>query len=256
MPLPWPAALLPGGADRGLRRWPLAASCVGGWLGARLATDRTPSLRGAAVAGAVAIFALTGYGLISERVVRPARDGHGRRRRADRARRRRGRELVHRHLVAGRRAGREPARARSRRASTARREPIPLDGEWKTMIRLHSGPHAQRAAGLPARRPGDPRRGHPGRRPRSRATSGPSSSCSSASARPAWPGWLWAVAYGVVLAIALAFLVALAWGVHRVSLAPGRATRSPARWTAEREHVDQQRDGDRGDQHREPAAQQ
>ena len=67
-------------------------------------------------------------------------------------------------------------------------------------------------------------------------------------------GGLWVIAYSVVLAIALAFLAALAWGVHRVSLAPGRP--SPARRAAEREHVDQQREGDRGDQHREPAPQQ
>src|SRR3954453_23444767 len=39
-------------------------------------------------------------------------------------------------------------------------------------------------------------------------------------------GWLWAAAYGVVLAIALAFLVALVVGVHRVS-APDRAPSSP-----------------------------
>lgn len=31
-------------------------------------------------------------------------------------------------------------------------------------------------------------------------------------------GWIWGAAYGTVFAIALAFLVALACGVHRVSL--------------------------------------
>jgi hypothetical protein len=42
--------------------------------------------------------------------------------------------------------------------------------------------------------------------------------------------WLWAAAYGVVLAIALAFLVALAWGVHRVSTpAPEPALHASAR---------------------------
>ena len=39
-------------------------------------------------------------------------------------------------------------------------------------------------------------------------------------------GWLWGAAYATVLAIALAFLFALAWGVHRVSL-PGRDTARP-----------------------------
>jgi hypothetical protein len=33
-------------------------------------------------------------------------------------------------------------------------------------------------------------------------------------------GWLWGLAYGVVLACALGFLVLLAWGVHRVSATP------------------------------------
>ena len=66
--------------------------------------------------------------------------------------------------------------------------------------------------------------------------------------------FVWMIAYSVVLAIALAFLAALAWGVHRVSLAPGRS--SPSRWATEREHVDQQREGDHADHHREPAPQQ
>src|SRR4051794_25395355 len=64
MVLPWPAALLPEGAILGLAM-ALAGASVGGWLGTRLAADRTPSLRPLAVAGAAAIFALTGYGLLS-----------------------------------------------------------------------------------------------------------------------------------------------------------------------------------------------
>ena len=33
-------------------------------------------------------------------------------------------------------------------------------------------------------------------------------------------GWLWGTAYGLVLALALGFLAALAWGVHRVASPP------------------------------------
>ena len=100
-------------------------------------------------------------------------------------------------------------------------EPVPVTGEWKTMIRLHTRQRADRAAGLPARRPGDPGRGRPGRsavraRVRARAATAP------ARAQGRRAGWLWAVAYGVVLAIALGFLALLAWGVHRVS---GRLSR-------------------------------
>ena len=109
-------------------------------------------------------------------------------------------------------------------------EPIPVDGEWKTMIRLHRGRDAERAAGLPARRPGDPGRGHPRRaRSSTRDVRRPSSSCSSASARPASPGWLWAV--GVRRRAgdrARRSSPLLAWGVHRVSLAPGRTFTLPA----------------------------
>jgi hypothetical protein len=46
------------------------------------------------------------------------------------------------------------------------------------------------------------------------------------------PGWLWAAAYLAVLAIALGFLVLLAWGVHRVSAcapAAGRFARDAER---------------------------
>ena len=44
-------------------------------------------------------------------------------------------------------------------------------------------------------------------------------------------GWLWGAAYGTVLAIALGFLVALAWGVHRVSRSS--ATRRGSRASAQ-----------------------
>ena len=64
MLLPWNAALFPEGVLLGLAM-ALAGACVGGWLGDRLSGDRTAALRPAAVLGAVAIFALTGYGLLS-----------------------------------------------------------------------------------------------------------------------------------------------------------------------------------------------
>ena len=44
-------------------------------------------------------------------------------------------------------------------------------------------------------------------------------------------GWLWAMAYAVVLGIALSFLALLAWGLHRVSAAPSQPVprRTPPR---------------------------
>ena len=129
MPLPWPAALLPEGLIAGLAM-AVAASCVGGWLGARLTTDRTPSLRGAAVAGAVAIFALTAYGLsptgspgcAGRYAGRPAGPRSSGRVDPPTCRRR---DLVHGHGLAGRRAGGRPAGA-CRPGEYRTTEPVPL----------------------------------------------------------------------------------------------------------------------------------
>jgi len=250
MPLPWPSALLPEGAIAGLLM-ALAASCVGGWLGARLATDRTPSLRGAAVAGAVAIFALTAYGLWSNGesgargTVMVAGDGFTVRTDLPEdpnwltATAWQGGGLVVNRLE---RVG--PGEYRTT-------EPIPMDGEWKTMIRLHYG---RTLSALPIYLPADPAipvEGIPAQGQMTRDF-GPEQRLLQRERKTGVAGWLWATGYAVVLAIALAFLVALAWGVHRVS---GGAASAPRR-AAEREHVDEQREGDRADEHREPAAQQ
>lgn len=244
MPLPWPAALFPEGALAGCAM-AVAAACVGGWLGARLAADRTPSLRGAAVAGAVAIFALTAYGLWSNGAsgargtVTLAGDGFTVRTDLPQdpnwltSTSWQGGGLVVDRLE---RVG--PGEYRTT-------EPIPMDGEWKTMIRLHYG---RTLSALPIYLPEDPAipvEGIPVRADFTRDF-GPEQQLLQRERKTDVAGWLWAAAYSVVLAIALAFLVALAWGVHRVSA--GRP--------AEREHVDQQRDRHRAHQHREPAPQQ
>ena len=62
IPLPWPSALAPEGVLLGFAM-ALAGACVGGWLGARLSQDRTPSLRRPRRVAAAAIFAMTAYGL-------------------------------------------------------------------------------------------------------------------------------------------------------------------------------------------------
>ncbi len=239
----------------------VAASCVGAWLGARLSTDRTPSLRSAALAGAVVIFALTGYGLASDGeagagalvVLEPAGEGRANlwvtvdpRDTAD--------DAMWFTATAWQGGGLVVDRLeRVSRGEYRSTEPVPITGEWKTMLRLHTGRTlAARAVYLPAD-PAIPVEGVP-------AESNVMSSFAEEQRllqrerRTGVAGGLWAIAYSVVLAIALAFLAALAWGVHRVSLAPGRS--SPSRWATEREHVDQQREGDHADHHREPAPQQ
>jgi hypothetical protein len=99
-------------------------------------------------------------------------------------------------------------------------EPLPLDGEWKTMIRLHAG---DALTALPVYLPADPAipvEGIPAA-PRIERAFGDEVALLQRERRSDVAGWLWAAAYGAVLALALGFLALLAWGVHRVSLTPG-----------------------------------
>ena len=99
-------------------------------------------------------------------------------------------------------------------------EPMPIDGEWKTMIRLHRG---DALTALPVYLPADPAipvEGVPARRDRRARVRG-RAEAAPARAQDAPRAGCGASAYGVVLALALGFLALLAWGVHRVSAAPG-----------------------------------
>lgn len=67
MPIPWPAEILPEVVALGLAM-ALAASLIGAWMGARLNADRMPDLRwlrSAGLAGAVAVTAMIAYGLVT-----------------------------------------------------------------------------------------------------------------------------------------------------------------------------------------------
>jgi hypothetical protein len=224
MPLPWPAALAPEGVLLGLAM-AVAGACVGAWLGARLSSDRTPSLRWAGVVAAVAIFAMVGYGLVStgdqgvratvtlspsgEALVRVDPPSG-----AD--------DANWLTATAWQGGGLVVDRLERVRAGVYRTtRPLPLGGDWKTMLRLHRG---NALTALPLYLPSDPAipvAGVPARASVERAF-GPEQHILQRERKTA-AGWLWAAAYAVVLAIALAFLVALAWGVHRVS-APTRAS--------------------------------
>ena len=132
---------------------------------------------------------------------------------------------------------------------------MPLSGEWKTMIRLHSG---DALTALPVYLPADPAipvEGIPAA-PRIERAFGDEVQLLQRERKADVAGWLWGVAYGAVLAIALGFLALLAWGVHRVSLErePSARARSRRR-PAEHEHVQQQRNRNHGDDHGEAAAQ-
>ena len=254
MPLPWPAALAPSGALLGFAM-AIAGALVGGWLGARLSADRSPSLRYAGALAAFAIFALVGYGLLSSGsqgvratvTITPAgattTDRAGSPNGAGRAAHGNG-DAGAPATSGGPAAGTvvvrlDPAsgaddalwftatawqggglvvnRLRRVRPGLYRStRPVPLTGEWKTMLRLHRG---DALTALPLYLPADeaiPVAGVAARPSLDRAF-GPEQKLLQRERKSA-ASWLWAAAYAVVLAIALAFLVALAWGVHRVSL--------------------------------------
>ncbi len=95
-------------------------------------------------------------------------------------------------------------------------EPIPVDGTWKTTLRLHKG---RELAGLPIFLPDGP--GDPGRaRCRSsstaRATSSSTRRTSSASRSTTSPGWLTLAAYLGVGLISLALIFVVGWGLARL----------------------------------------
>jgi hypothetical protein len=241
-PLPWPAALAPEGILLGFAM-ALAGACVGAWLGARLSQDRTPSPRPAGVVAATAIFALTAYGLIStgdqgvRATVTLSAAGQATVRvdpptGADDANWLTATAWQGGGLVVDRLERTAPGVYRSTR-------PLPLDGDWKTMIRLHSG---NALTALPVYLPADPAipvAGVPAR-PQVERAFGNEQKVLQRERKTA-AGWLWGTAYGIVLLIALGFLATLAWGVHRVSVLRDepRAARftSAARRPAEREHV-------------------
>jgi hypothetical protein len=241
-PLPWPVALAPEGILLGFAM-ALAGACVGAWLGARLSQDRTPSLRPAGVVAATAIFAMTAYGLISsgDQGVRAtvALSPHGTATvrvdppaGADDANWLTATAWQGGGLVVDRLERTAPGVYRST-------QPLPLDGDWKTMIRLHRG---DALTALPVYLPADPAipvGGVPAR-PQVERAFGDERKLLQRERKTA-AGWLWGTAYGIVLLIALGFLASLAWGVHRVSVL-GDEPRTPrftstARRPAEHEHV-------------------
>jgi hypothetical protein len=226
MPYPWNAALLPEGVLLGLAM-ALAGSCVGGWLGDRLSERRTGSLRPAAVLAAIVIFALTGYGLLSkgESGVRgtvaltPA--GSGTVNAEVRVDPRSGADDAYWLAAISWQGGGLVVDRLERTAPGVYRttEPLPVTGEWKTMIRLHTD---NALSALPIYLPADPAipvEGIPAQQ-RLERPFGPEQQLLQRERKAEVAGWLWATGYAVVLAIALGFLALLAWGVHRVAAAP------------------------------------
>jgi hypothetical protein len=228
MPLPWSAALFPEGALLGLAA-ALAGATIGAWIGAHLAVEqpkRPPALRAAAVCGALVLAALVAFGLhtsaqqgVSARVaLHDVGGGPGRQvqatvalQPADAAN---GAEWFAitawqgGGLVVDRLSEVGPGRYRST-------EPIPVSGNWKTMVRLHEGDsltalpiYLPRDAAIPV-----------GEVPATRSFTREFRDEHKLLQREQTGGSpvLVAIAYSVVGGVTLGLLGLLAWALHRLS---------------------------------------
>ena len=94
--------------------------------------------------------------------------------------------------------------------------PVPLDGDWKTVLRLQSG---RTVLGAPVRLPADPAipvGAVPARASVERAFV-PDRTLLQRELKGDVPAWLWGGASAIVLLLALGFVGTLAWGLGRVA---------------------------------------
>lgn len=249
MPLPWPSAFFPEGAIVGFLA-AVAGATIGAWIGARLSVEggvRQPVLRAAAVCAAASLAAMVGLALYT-----PVDRGVSAR--------------VALHEVAGTAGGQARAAIEVRPASAAEDAewfdvtawqggdlvisklertapgryrtagPIPISGNWKTMIRLHKG---RSLTALPIYLPRDEAI------PVGEVPAAPSFTRRFRDEhellqreQTGGDPLVVAAAYSTVIGIALGLLALLAWALHRLSFGVGvrrpgeRARRGPARLPA------------------------
>ncbi len=233
MPIPWPQEILGETIALGLAM-AIAGSLIGAWVGARLGSERItydPRLRWAALASAFAVAAMLAFPLATQSTtdlsakvtLRDVDTGAQRTAIATVTMNPRdaaenstwltatawqGGGLVVNHL-------REISRGVYRTT-----EPIPVYGEWKTMIRLHKG---NSILGLPIYAPADA------------AIPAPEVPAPAAFERPFFSdkellqreartqnATITYAAYGTVLGCTLLILMLLAWGIHRVGATAGQ----------------------------------
>jgi hypothetical protein len=235
MPLPWPSAIFPEAAVLGFAA-AIAGSMLGAWIGTHLAPEpleRSPLLRRAALCSAAVVAALVGYGLythtqpgVSAQVALKNVSGSA------------GREVeavvrmnppnaaanANWFDVTAWQGGGLVVDPLKRIGNGVYRttEPIPVHGNWKTMVRLHEG---NSLTALPIYLPRDtaiPVGEVPAPSYFTRAF-GNEHKLLQREQKGGSP-LLVAVAYSSVAGIALALLVLLAWGLHRLSL-DGRTAR-------------------------------
>jgi hypothetical protein len=231
MLLPWPPELLPEAALFGLAM-AIGGALIGGWIGARLGSDRTErkvAQRWAGALGAALVMGLVGFGLlrsaegdVSATVdLRPVPGGADEnaeatvtldpRDAADNA------EWFHAISWQGGEPYILDGLEQTEPGVYRTTEALPVDGTWKTLLRLHEGNSLTLA---PVHLPPDPAIPAEG----VRATDGMTREFVAEKEflqreAKADPGPLALVAYLIVLAITLAFLSVVAWGLHRLAVA-------------------------------------
>jgi hypothetical protein len=231
MPIPWPSELLPEGAILGLGM-ALAGSMLGAWMGARLASDRMPrtrALRVSAVAAAAGLTLMVGYalqkppdegvrGTIAVEATGPDQPREGivtvRLDPPDAAE---GAEWFQSISWQGGGLIIDDMRPTGEPGTHETTRPVPLDGTWKTLVRLHRG---NSLTALPVFLPRDeaiPVGEVPARDGATRELIADHEILQreQLTAAPA----VWAAAYGVVLVMTVGFLALIAWGLHRLAVA-------------------------------------
>jgi hypothetical protein len=228
MPLPWPTTILPEIAALGLAM-ALAGSLIGAWMGSRLGADegvrQGASLRWAGLGGAIAVAAMIAFGLhtpsmsgvsakvtlrdvnsgpertaiVTARVI-PANGADG---------------ATWLTATAWQGGGLIHNRMREIRPGVYRStEPVPLYGDWKTLIRLHKGSALN---GVPIYAPEDraiPVAGVPAPRSFTRPFLSDHKMLQR-EAKVRDPA-ITLGAYSIIIFFTVVLLAALAYGLHRV----------------------------------------
>jgi hypothetical protein len=231
MPIPWPSAALPEIVLAGLAI-ALAASLIGAWIGTRLSPEpgrRRPALRLGACAGAATIAVATALalntsadeGVRAQVALRDVSSGSQREVSATvRLTPRDAAEDARWFDVTAWQGGGLVVDPLERVAPGVYRttEPIPVGGNWKTMIRLHSG---SSLTAVPIFLPRDAAIPAPEVPARPTFTRGFTDETQllqreKTGGSPA----LVAIAYATVAGIALSLLALLAWSLHRLAFPP------------------------------------
>jgi hypothetical protein len=240
MPLAWPAELFPEGALLGFAA-AIAGGLLGAWIGARLSVEPRPRdgrLRTAALAGAALVAVIVGFslnkppaeGVRAAVALTEVRGGPERtvdatvtltpRDAADDAEWLNVTAWQGDGLVVSKLERIGPGRYRTEK-------PVPVHGNWKSLIRLHVG---NSLTAVPLFLPEDP--AIPAKEvPASARFERPFVSDHEILQREqkGGSGALTALAYGTVVAIALSLLALLAWGLHRLGSGAGGPVREGRR---------------------------